>query len=422
MVAYHFPPLRGSSGIQRTLRFVQHLPRFGWEPLVLTAHPRAYEDTSDDQMREIPEGTVVERAFALNTARHLALFGRYPGVLALPDRWATWRFGAIPTGMAMIRGYQPDAIWSTYPIATAHVIGAALAKKSRLPWIADFRDPMAQDGYPSDPRAWRDYRRIEEEALRNAVASVFTTPGCAALYRGRYPDIPAGKSVVIENGYDEETFARAEAERASDEGEADAQGSRAALLPASSRFVLLHSGVVYPDERDPRPLFAALASLKAQGALSAETFCLRLRASGYDAMLAELAASCGIDDLVSLEPAIPYHRALQEMLEVDGLLIMQASNCNQQIPAKLYEYVRAKRPVLALTDPIGDTASTLRAAGLASIARLDDATSIAEAIPAFVARVKAGAESIATRQAIAESSREGRARSLAELLDQVVQT
>ena len=43
MIAFHFPPLAGSSGIQRTLRFARHLPQFGWEPLVLTAHPRAYE-------------------------------------------------------------------------------------------------------------------------------------------------------------------------------------------------------------------------------------------------------------------------------------------------------------------------------------------------------------------------------------------
>ena len=420
MIAYHFPPLRGSSGIQRTLRFVQHLPKFGWEPLVLTAHPRAYEDTSEDQMREIPAGTVVERAFALNTARHLSLFGRYPGSLALPDRWATWRFGAIPAGRALISRHRPDAIWSTYPIATAHVIGAALARKSGLPWIADFRDPMAQDGYPADPRAWNAYRRIEEMALQESVASVFTTPGCAELYRDRYPGIPASKSVVIENGYDEETFVRAESELAAG-GSAD-QADEASLAPHRRRFVLLHSGVVYPDERDPRPLFEALGRLKRDKLVSAETFCLRLRASGYDAMLEALAHSCGIDDLVSLEPAIPYHRALQEMLTVDGLLIMQAGNCNQQIPAKLYEYVRAKRPVLALTDPVGDTAATLRAVGLPSMARLDDAASIAEAIPAFIARVRDGRESIATPEAIAASSREGRAKGLAELLDRVVLT
>ena len=65
MIAYHFPPLAGSSGIQRTLRFVQHLPSHGWQPLVLSADPRAYEQTSDDLMTDVPPGTVVRRAFAL---------------------------------------------------------------------------------------------------------------------------------------------------------------------------------------------------------------------------------------------------------------------------------------------------------------------------------------------------------------------
>ena len=91
MIAYHFPPLAGSSGIQRTLRFVQHLPAFGWEPSVLTADPRAYERTSDDLDAEVPPEVPVVCAFALDTARHLSVAGRYPGFLARPDRWLTWR-------------------------------------------------------------------------------------------------------------------------------------------------------------------------------------------------------------------------------------------------------------------------------------------------------------------------------------------
>lgn len=75
MIAYHFPPLAGSSGIQRTLRFVQHLPSFGWQPLVITASPRAYERTSDDLVPEVPSDPMVHRAFALDTARHLSLGG-----------------------------------------------------------------------------------------------------------------------------------------------------------------------------------------------------------------------------------------------------------------------------------------------------------------------------------------------------------
>ena len=123
MLAYHFPPLAGSSGIQRTLRFAKYLREFDWEPLILTAHPRAYERVNASDMNDVLPGTVVRRAFALDTSRHLAIARRYPAALARPDRWISWAVGAIPAGLAMIRKYKPSVIWSTYPIATAHVIG-----------------------------------------------------------------------------------------------------------------------------------------------------------------------------------------------------------------------------------------------------------------------------------------------------------
>ena len=141
MIAYHFPPLAGSSGIQRTLRFVQHLPAFGWEPAVLTTHPRAYERTSTDLMADVPDGTVVRRAFALDTARHLQIAGRYASWMARPDRWISWRFDGVRQGMALIKQFKPDVIWSTYPIASAHVIASDLHRKTGVPWIAEPASP-----------------------------------------------------------------------------------------------------------------------------------------------------------------------------------------------------------------------------------------------------------------------------------------
>src|SRR5215470_2462779 len=126
MIAYHFPPLRGSSGIQRTLRFVQYLPERGWQPYVLAPHARAYGAVGDDLMQELPSGLVVERAFALDAARHLAIRGRYLGGLAIPDRYVYWVLGAVPAGLGLIRRYRPKVLWSTYPIATAHLIGYLL--------------------------------------------------------------------------------------------------------------------------------------------------------------------------------------------------------------------------------------------------------------------------------------------------------
>jgi glycosyltransferase involved in cell wall biosynthesis len=400
MVAFHFPPLAGSSGIQRTLRFAQWLPRYGWEPLVLSADPRAYERTSDDLLREVPAELVVQRAFALNTARHLALRGRYPALLARPDRWISWALAAIPTGLRMVRRYRPAAIWSTYPIATAHVIGYWLARLTGLPWLADFRDPMAQDGYPPDPATWRAFERIERRAVGAAAASIFVTRGAAALYRRRYP-AHAARICVIENGYDEDSFA----------------GLSVAPAPlVAGRRTLLHSGIVYPWERDPTHLFAALADLKRQG--RAGDLLVRFRASAHDEFLAALARQHGVADLVEVGPPLPYREALQEMQRADGLLVLQAANCNEQIPAKVYEYLRAARPILALTDPAGDTADLLRRCGVRHIAPLDDAAAIASIMPAFLddldgARPDAGS--------VAACSRQRRTAELAALLDRATQ-
>ena len=407
MVAYHFPPLAGSSGIQRTLRFVQHLPAFGWEPAVLTADVRAYERTSDDLGADVPPGVPVVRAFALDAARQLSIAGRYPGFLARPDRWMTWRYGAVRAGMRLIRTWRPDVIWSTYPIATAHLIGGALHRRSSLPWIADFRDPMAQEGYPADPKVWKSFKRIESMAIRTAARSVFTSPGAVREYASRYPE-SRERLVLIENGYDDDSFAGLEPAPASSRR---AQGTGA--------VVLLHSGIVYPSERDPTQLFEALGRLRKSGVLPAGSVELRFRASANDALLRVLAEAQGIADLVRTLPAIAYRRALEEMSGVDALLVMQATNCNAQIPAKAYEYLRAGRPVYALTDPAGDTADLMRRAGVPDIVPLDSADAIAASLPAFLARVRSGTADLPSREFAAECTRRERARALARLLDAV---
>ena len=400
MIAYHFPPLAGSSGIQRTLRFAQHLPSFGWQPLVLSAQPQAYENTSDDLIAELPSNLVVRRAFALDTARHLAIAGRYPGWLARPDRWTTWRFDAVRIGMLMIRRYRPLAIWSTYPIATAHCIGAELHRRSGLPWLADFRDPMAQEGYPTDRATWAAYKRIEHTAISQASCSMFTTPSAVDEYRRRYPEHSA-RIHQLENGYDEDSFAAASLGvwRAPDDGPR----------------VLLHSGIVYPDERDPRQLLAALRLLHDEGAIQPGKLVVRLRAAVHDGLIRQLASQYEVAPYIELCPPVGYISALREMTQVDGLLVLQAANCNQQVPAKLYEYLRAGRPILCLTDPAGDTAAVLRQAGVTRTARLDVAADIASLIRHYLQ--SGGADLRPNPTAVAAASRLNRTQQLAVHLD-----
>ena len=407
MVAYHFPPLAGSSGIQRTLRFAQHLPSLGWEPLVLTAHPRAYERTSADLSNDVPAGTIVRRAQAWDTARHLAFKGRYVAAMARPDRWASWRFDAVRQGMQLIRQYKPKAIVSTYPIATAHLIAAELQCRSGLPWVADFRDPMAQEGYPADPVTWQQYSDIERHALHTAAASTFTTPGAAAEYRQRYP-AAASRVHLLENGYDESSFAGI-----------DFRALEAAGPLNPGAVTVLHSGIVYPSERDPTQLMAALRLLHDAGTVQPGRLKLRFRAPVADALLHSKAAEFGVGDYIEVFPPVAYRDALAEMLRADALLIMQASNCNAQVPAKVYEYLRADRPILCLADPAGDTAGLVRAAGIDGLAPLNSAQEIAVLIQRFMQPAFGGLKTRAQSAYVATTSREHRARQFVALLGQV---
>jgi len=410
LIAFHFPPQAASSGIQRTLSFSKYLGAFGWEPMVLTAHPRAYSQQNSSQLASIPADVVVRRAFALDAKHHLGYKGRYLAFTALPDRWTSWLLGAIPAGLSLIRRYKPQVIWSTFPISTAHLIGLALHRITGLPWVADFRDPMMQPSYPVIPMQRRMYRWIERQAVVRCTTAVFTTQGAMEDYCRRFPQVSPTKFRVIENGYDEDIF--------------DAQP--AATVPARAagaawRLTLLHSGVLYQDGRDPTPFLQALAHLKAGGRVSPDSLRVVLRAPGdLDGTRARVAAA-DVADLVEVAPPIPYSEAVSEMLEADGLMVFQGTPFNTQIPAKLYEYFRARKPIIGLLDPAGETARVLDTAGCNDIAHIDSPDAIAAALERFLDCIAKGRATVANEEVTRAASRRNRARELADVLDAAVQ-
>jgi len=138
LIAFHFPPQAGSSGIQRTLSFSKHLPSYQWKPYVLSAAANAYEQTDFNQIGQISQHAEVKRAWAFDTKKLFKIFGRYPEILGLPDRWISWWLFAVPLGLYTIRKHKIKVIWTTYPIATAHLIGLSLKINQRKKWIADF--------------------------------------------------------------------------------------------------------------------------------------------------------------------------------------------------------------------------------------------------------------------------------------------
>ncbi len=403
MTAFHFPPQFGSSGVQRTLRFVQDLPDSGWQPLVLTAHERAYPSINDELRGEIPPDLVLRRAFALDASRHLAVAGRYLLRSALPDRWSSWQFDAVRQGLALVRAHRPEVVWSTFPIATAHVIAGRVAQRAGLPWVADFRDPMLAPGYTMLPATQRSWQAIEAHTVAQAAACVFTTSGSRRLYAERYPAF-AHKLHVIENGYDEKSFT----------------GLVPAHRPPVAPFVLLHSGLMYPRERSPVGLFRAVRQMSDQDGLTPTQLQLRFRAPVHAAEISAAAAEAGVAGFVDLQPPVPYRQALQEMLDADALLLIQGRQYNDQVPAKLYEYLRAARPILALVHPEGATAEALRGCDRDPFgADVDDVPGIASSLRQLLNDARHGTQRPLNPSAAAPFSRARRATELAQLLSTV---
>jgi hypothetical protein len=411
MIAYHFPPIHGSSGVHRTLGFSRYLPEYGWQPLVLTVTPGAYPRTESAHLEQIPKGMLVERAFALDSARHLALAGRHFNLLALPDRWISWWLSGVVLGLRLVRKHRPDVIWSTYPVPTAHLIALTLHRIARIPWIADFRDPMTETDpltgleHPLDPTLRRMYAGIERAVISRCARATVTTPGTARMYRDRYPQNAPEHVALIGNGFDEDDF----------------RDLHRSDRPSDGRPLrLLHSGLLYPEARDPRPFLKALGGLVALGAIPPDSLRVVFRGSGNEELFRSFAKAAGVESIVSFEPAVPYSAALAEMVEADGLLVLQASNCNAQVPAKLYEYLRAQRPILALTDPAGDTADVLRADHAGTIVAIDSEEQIAEALPRFLAAIRNGSAAVASPSSVERHSRRAKTREFAALLDRLV--
>jgi len=405
MVGFHFPPSTLSSGHLRLLAFAKYLPSFGWNPVVLTARSNIYERSDPASISTIPPDVRVHRAFALDARRHMGIGGKYPSWLARPDRWVSWWPAAVLSGLYLIKRHRIRAIWSTYPIMTAHCVAHSLSRISGLPWIADFRDPVASSVSGKDSATVASQLRWEQRVMSRSACSVFTTPGAARVGSSRYSSEPGEARIqCIANGFDEDDFTELRID----------QPSR-----RDGPLHFVDGGVLYPEGRNPARFFEALGELKRTGALKASDIRVTLRASGSEDVYSEQLRQLGLTDIVTLAPYLPYKDALAEQAAADGLLLFQGERYDHQIPAKVYEYLRLGRPILALVGENGDTAALLREAGGAVTAPLNSAPAIAAKFMEFIDLVKQSGNGMPSSVGVQRYSRRHATQLLAGLLDHV---
>ncbi len=362
-IAFHYPPEASSSGVLRTLKYSRYLEEYGWRVTVISPHVDAYAVTDATLEVQIPASAKVIRTPFLNTKRSLSIGGVHSLLLALPDPWIGWLPWAVAAGRRVARDDPFDLVYSTNPHATAHLIARRVARSSGRPWVTDFRDPWYEG--PAEPALLAEMRwrqRLDETVERKAHCRlergvvgrcsdvVTSTLQLRDMMRARYPE-KADRITTILNGYDEADFSALNS---------SAGGA------AGDRLTIVHAGIINDQFRDPRPIFRALRRAAVQGVLDLRRLCLRFIGGGAfadsDAVRASVAEN-ELNDCVEFVPRIPYEQSLTEIARADLLLLLQASKDTADlVPAKLYEYLRAQKPVLAVVFP-GSAGEVLAAVG-----------------------------------------------------------
>lgn len=409
IISFYYPPDLSSSGVLRTLKFSKYLPEFGWQPVVLTVRTNHYEKTDPALLDQIPPEVEIVRTPAINTKQHLGIGGKYLRALAVPDRFVGWWPFGFAAAVRLLKARRIDALYSTSPLATAHLIAWSLKLVYRLPWIADFRDPWLEPELESDPGAalFRLEKHLQGKVLKASDKLVFTTARLKDYVISQSKGLNSSKAVVIPNGYDDQDF------RVID------------CRPDKLPIRITHTGLVDASYRSPCGFLQGLAALISTGAVMRDEIRVDFIGGGMYAHSTEfqsLVSRLGLSNVVSAVSPLPYSECLERQAKSHILLLLQCGEDTQTlIPAKLFEYLRAGRPVLAVTHKSA-SAELLQEVGGGTVVNPDDPSAMIEALRAMIGAARSGLWATKINVGVLESyTRRRLSERLASELDSIVE-
>jgi glycosyltransferase involved in cell wall biosynthesis len=378
LIAYAYPPFPAIGSV-RPAGLAKYLPRYGWTPVVLTAQWDGFERCADGvietQYRDVMEQ--VKQKFWLDRGRgfhellglplsstprkphlHTRLLDAIRAAMTYPDQQKGWIPFACAAITDLARKQRVDAIISTVPPFTAHLVAARAQKLLRCPWVADYRDlwnidPVTMGEAKGVAALVR--HKTEKQVLSEVDALVTVSEPCAERLRSRYPE---KRVVCITNGFDEDEAARPNQQ-------------------LSALFTITYTGQLYQGGRDPSELLFAITELLAEGKLARDD--VRLRFYGpAESFLAALVSKHGLQDVVELHAHVPRPQALELQRQSQVLLLLPwwSPEATGVLTGKLFEYLGAARPILAigggrgaLADLLEETNSGVYAVSRAEIKR-----------------------------------------------------
>ena len=330
MLAYFFPPVAGA-GTQRTLKFVRHLEPLGWDATVVSTRSRVYRARDPSLLAEVPASTRVIRtpafplAARLGVVLHWLRMRRLRLFVVWPDNGLGWAPFALVAALRAARRERPDVLFSTSAPYGSHLAALVVARLTRIPWVADFRDEWGTNPHVEGrPRALAELTARTERAITSRATRVVVAADYFEL-AGLHRDDP--RRVEIVNGVDEDDLP-----------------ASSAPGPPAGRFVLAHVGTLY-DIRDPAPALRALASLASRGEIDGERVEVRLVGNVW---LTSFAPPPGLR--VETTGYVDHAQAVAEMHAATALLLYVPA-ASLAPSGKLFEYLASGRPLLCLARP-----------------------------------------------------------------------
>jgi len=410
-VTMYFPPA-GGGGVQRSLKLAQYLPALGVETHVLAPDDPKWVHTD-------PELRVPTQAW-IHRARYLGPRARKPAEelratdgldrallqarvtarrLLLPDASVTWNLTAIPAAIRIVRREGIDAVITTSPPPSVHFVGAAVQRATGARWIADLRDPLVANQHRRDDTAAARARQAATEQVaklvaRSADAVTCVSEAIAAEVRGLGA---RGAVRVISNGCDFDDFAGLE------------------YVPGK-RFRITHTGSFF-GKRDPRPFLEAFKQ--------ADLDAVARFVGDFRSTDREWAEALGLGDRLELVPYAPRGESLRLQRDSEALLLLvpdAGGRGKGVLSGKVYEYLAAGRPILAVVPPDGAAAALVRETGAGVVVAPDDVEGIRAALVDLQARfANGGLDSVELAKRDEDRlSRRARVEELAALVEEIV--
>jgi glycosyltransferase involved in cell wall biosynthesis len=314
----------------------------------------------------------------------------------MPDATLGWVPFALAEGRRLLDSGDFHAIFSSSGPPSSHIVAARLQRRSGLPWIADYRDLWSDNHW--DARIGL-FRRLESRLERRVLRGAALVTTVAPIWARQLRELHSNDVEVVYNGFDPADYP-------------------AAPQP-TSEFVLTYVGTLIRPGQDPEPLFEALALLARRPDLELERSGFQVRFLGTaPGAVADLAERHGVAHLVRQLPVVPHHESLAEQAAATALLFVGWRDpALGWLSAKLFEYLGARRPILAVGPSGGEASRILRECGMSDLS--DDPQIIAQRLAAWL-REFADSGSLAapaSDPAVQTYTRRAQARRLAHLLD-----